>query len=198
MMHGDDDGMMMPPRIAPQQIIILPVVKDDNAEAVEAFCEKIGAQLKEKGFRIKVDNRDLRTPDKMWDAVKKGVPIRVEVGGREMEAGELTYVRRDIGRESKTTLSVDDFINQTQSILDDIHDTMLERTRKFRDENTHDVSSVNEIEEFFKAGKIGFTRAPVSILEDPALEKVMKDYALSTRNMPLADNGEKVLISKAY
>ena len=198
MMHGDDDGMMMPPRIAPQQIIILPVIKDDTAEAVETFCDEVAAELKAKGFRVKVDHRDMRTPDKMWDAVKKGVPIRVEVGAREMEAGQLTYVRRDIGRESKTTLSKDDFINQAESILDDIHDTMLQRTRAFRDENTHDVSSVAEIEEFFKAGKHGFTRAPIAVLEDPALEKVMSKYALSTRNMPLADNGEKVLIAKAY
>lgn len=198
MMHADDDGMIMPPRIAPQQIIILPVTKDDNAEAVEGFCEKIAADLKEKGFRVKLDNRDLRTPDKMWDAVKKGVPIRVEVGGREMEAGQLTYVRRDIGRDSKTTLDVADFINSATSILDDIHDTMLERTRQFRDENTHDVTGVDDIEAFFKAGKIGFCKAPVSVLEDAALEKVMSKYALTTRNMPHADNGEKVLIAKAY
>ena len=198
MMHADDDGMIMPPRIAPQQIIILPVTKDDNAEAVEAFCAKIAADLKAEGFRVKLDNRDMRTPDKMWDAVKKGVPLRVEVGGREIEAGELTYVRRDIGRESKTTLKVDEFMGKAQSVLDDIHDTMLERTRKFRDDNTHDVTSLDEIEAFFKAEKIGFLRAPVSILEDDKLEGLMKEYALSTRNMPNADNGEKVLIAKAY
>ncbi len=198
MMHADDDGMIMPPRIAPQQIIILPVTKDDNAQAVEEFCEKIADDLKAKGFRVKLDNRDMRTPDKMWDAVKKGVPIRVEVGGREMEAGQLTYVRRDIGRDSKTTLKVDEFTNQAESILDDIHDTMLERTRKFRDDNTHDVANVADIEAFYKAGKIGFVRADVSILEDSALEKVMGEYALTARNMPNADNGEKVLIAKAY
>lgn len=198
MMHGDDDGMIMPPRIAPQQIIILPVVKDDTAEAVEAFCEKLTADLKAKGFRVKLDNRDMRTPDKMWDAVKKGVPIRVEVGAREMEAGQLTYVRRDIGRDSKETLGVEEFMNKAQSVLDDIHDNMLARTRKFRDDNTHDVASVADIEAFFKAGKIGFTRAPVAVLEDAKLEAVMKEYGLSARNMPHADKGEKVLIAKAY
>ena len=134
----------------------------------------------------------------MWDAVKKGVPIRVEVGGREMEAGELTYVRRDIGRDSKTTLKTEDFVSQAQTILDDIHDNMLSRVRKFRDDNTHDVTSVEEVEAFFKADKLGFTRAPVAILDDPSLEEVMSEYSLSTRNMPLSDNGEKVLISKAY
>lgn len=198
MMHADDDGMIMPPRIAPQQIIILPVIKDDTAEAVEAFCDKIGVDLKAKGFRIKVDKREMRTPDKMWDAVKKGVPLRVEIGAREMEAGELTYVRRDIGRDSKTTLKVEDFLIQAQSVLDDIHDAMLARTRKFRDENTHDVKTVDDISSFFKAGKIGFVKAPVEILNDPKLEAVMTEYGLTTRNMPFIDKGKTVLLAKAY
>ena len=198
MMHADDDGMIMPPRIAPQQIIILPIIKGDTGDAVEAFCKKIADDLKAKSFRVKFDNRDMRTPDKMWDAVKKGVPIRVEVGAREMDAGQLTYVRRDIGRDSKTTLGVDEFIGQAESILDDIHDTMLARTRKFRDENTHEVSSVDDIEAFYKADGLGFVKAPIAVLDDPKLEAVMSEYSLTTRNMPHADNGEKVLIAKAY
>lgn len=198
MMHGDDDGMIMPPRIAPHQIVILPVTKSDNEEVVMAYCEKLRDDLKAKGLRVKLDNRDLRTPDKMWDAVKKGIPLRVEVGGREVENKELTHVRRDIGRDSKTTISVDQFLNQADSILDDIHDSMLARQRTFRDENTHDMETVQEIDDFFGDNKIGFARVPVSLLEDEALEAVMTKHSLSCRNMPLSDNGEKVLISKAY
>jgi prolyl-tRNA synthetase len=198
MMHGDDDGMIMPPRIAPQQIIILPVTKDDNEEAVMAYCEKLRDDLKATGLRVHLDKRDMRTPDKMWDAVKKGVPLRVEVGGREVENNELTHVRRDIGRDSKTTVNAQEFLTQATGILDDIHDAMLTRQRQFRDDNTHDMTSVQEIDDFFKADKIGFARVPVSLLEDSTLEKVMGEHSLSCRNMPLSDNGEKVLISKAY
>jgi prolyl-tRNA synthetase len=198
MMHGDDDGMIMPPRIAPQQIIILPVVKEDTEDKVFAFCEKLQKELKEQGFRVKFDKRDLRTADKMWDAVKKGVPLRVEVGGREVDAGQLTYVRRDIGKESKTTLGVEEFMSKAQGILDDIHDNMLANQRKFRDDNTHEVSSVTDIDEFYKAGKIGFVKVPVSLLKEEGLDKIMTDHGLSTRNMPFDDNGEKVLIAKAY
>ncbi len=168
-MHGDDDGMIMPPRIAPHQIIILPVIKDDNEAKIEAYCLKLRDDLKAKGFRVKYDNRDMRTPDKMWDAVKRGVPIRVEIGEREVDGNELTHVRRDIGRDSKTTVSADQFINDAQRILDDIHDNMLARVRKFRDDNTKDVTSVAEIEEFYKADKIGFVKAPIKILEDSNL-----------------------------
>lgn len=198
MMHGDDDGMIMPPRIAPQQIVILPVVKEETADSVNAFCQKLRDQLKEKGFRVKLDDRDLRTPDKMWDAVKKGIPLRVEIGGREVENGELTHVRRDLGRDSKTTVKVDDFLNNVQGIMDDIHESMLARQRKFRDDNTHDVSTVAEIDKFYKSGKIGFVKVPIELLKEDGLKKVMTDHSLSTRNMPFEDEGKKVLLAKAY
>lgn len=198
MMHGDDDGMIMPPRIAPHQIVILPVIKGDNETKIETYCLKLRDDLKKQGFRVKYDNRDMRTPDKMWDAVKRGIPLRVEIGEREVDANELTHVRRDIGRDSKTTVTSEDFVAQVQGILDDIHDNMLLRVRKFRDENTIEVKSVADIEAFYKTGKIGFVKAPVEILEDSTLEVVMKEYSLSTRNMPFSDNGKKVLIAKAY
>lgn len=198
MIHGDDDGMVMPPRIAPQQVVILPMTKDDNAEAVMAFANKVRDQLKAKGLRVLLDEREMRTPDKMWDAVKKGIPLRVEIGGREAEAEQVTTVRRDLGRESKTTLGVDEFISSVQDTLDAIHDEMLSRSRSFRDENTHEGSSVSDVKEFFAAGKIGFIKVPVALLEDTALEAVMKEYSLSTRCMPFADDGQKVIIAKAY
>ena len=198
MMHGDDDGMIMPPRIAPQQVVILPMLKGENDADILAFADKVAAQLKEQGVKAKVDARDMRTPDKMWDAIKKGVPLRVEIGGREMEAGEVTTVRRDIGRDSKQTISADQFVKDVQSMLDQIHDDMLAKSRKFRDENTAEGQSVADIEEFYKAGKIGFVKVPVDVLKDDKLEAVMKEHSLSARNMPFADDGKTVLIAKAY
>ena len=198
MMHGDDDGMVMPPRIAPQQVVILPVLKGDNDDAIMEYCEKIRVGLKEKGIRAKVDERDMRTPDKMWDAIKKGIPLRVEVGGREMEEGVVTHVRRDIGRDSKTTQSLDEFIAGAEGVLDAIHDDMLAGQTAFRVENTHDGQSVADIEAFFKAGKTGYIRVPVAVLDDDKLEAVMKDHGLTARNMPFADEGKTVLIAKAY
>ena len=198
MMHGDDDGMIMPPRIAPQQVVILPVLTGDNDEAIMAYCSEIAAQLKEKGIKAKVDARDMRTPDKMWDAIKKGIPLRVEVGGREMEEAQVTHVRRDLGRESKTTQSVESFVEDARGLLDAIHDDMLARSRSFRDENTHEGQTLADIEAFFKAGKTGLVKVPVAVLEDVGLDAVMKEYGLTTRCMPFVDNGRTVLIAKAY
>ena len=197
MIHGDDDGMVMPPRIAPTQIIILPVIKDGGADII-AYCEKIAADLKKAGFAAKVDSRDMRTPDKMWEAVKKGIPIRVEVGQREMEAGQVTFVRRDIGKDSKKTCSVAEFLGGIQGVIDDMHHAMLDRHRTFTKNNTADGKGASDIRDFFAAGKIGFVRVPVEALKDPALEAVKEEFKLSTRCMPFEDEGRKVILAKSY
>ncbi len=199
MTHGDDDGMAMPPRIAPQQVMIVPFVKNvDEDGGVFDFCDKIATELKAKDIRVHVDKRDMRTGEKKWDCVKKGVPLCVEIGGREMENSQVTVTRRDLGQPSKKTVSVDEFVSQAGKMLDDIHDSMLERSRTFTKEHTFDGSSLADIDDFFKADKLGLVRVPVSVLEDAKLEDVMKAYALSTRCMPFEDEGQKVLIGKAY
>ncbi len=199
MMHGDDDGMIMPPRVAPTQIIILPVIKDEaGAGALNEFCDKIQTALKKAGFSAKVDGRDMRTPDKMWEAVKKGIPVRVEVGQREMEANSVTFVRRDLGKESKTTCSVDEFMAKIQGVLDAIHDNLLSRNRQFLTANTADVSTVSDVRDFYAADKTGFVRVPVELLKEAELDKVRDEFKLSTRCMPFENEGRKVLLAKSY
>lgn len=199
MIHADDDGMIMPPRIAPIQVVILPVLKDDaSSGAILEFCDKLQKRLKAAGFAAKLDDRDMRTPDKMWEAVKKGIPVRVEVGQREMEADSVTFVRRDIGKDSKATCTADEFMDKIGGVLDDIHDALLARHKKFTADNTKDGQSVSDIRDYFAAGNIGFVRVPVSVLDDPELEKVKDEFKLSTRCMPFEDNGQKVLIAKSY
>lgn len=199
MIHGDDDGMVMPPRIAPEQIVVIPVVKSiEEDDGIFDYAQNIVNDLKAKGYRAHVDKRDMRNGDKMWDAVKKGIPLRVEIGGREMENSNVTFVRRDLGRDSKETVSADAFISRVPDLLDAIHDAMLKRSTMFRDQHTFSANDVFEIDDFFKAGKIGLLRVPVSVLDNPKLENIMKAYALSTRCMPFVDEGQKVLIGKAY
>ncbi len=199
MMHGDDDGMVMPPRIAPDQVVILPVTKgDENDASIMQFAEKLAADLKKKNIRVKLDTRDMRTPDKMWEAIKKGIPLRVEIGARETAAGEVTTVRRDIGRESKQTISAENFVNNAQKMLDEIHDDMLAKNRAYRDANTAEGNSVSDVSDFFEAGRLGYIKVPVSLLEEDSLAAIMKKHGLSSRNMPFTDKGQKVLIAKAY
>ncbi len=198
MVHGDDDGMIMPPKLAPVQVQIIPVMKDDKDAALLDYCNDLKKKLRAKGVRAKVDESEQRTPDKMWGCVKKGVPLRVEIGGREMAESKLTHVRRDIGKDSKATVTVDEFMGSVDKILQDIQDALFARAKKFRDEHVFDVKSVAEIREFFAADKIGFVKADVSILEDSELKKVMGEFSLTPRCMPFDDGGKKILIAKAY
>lgn len=199
MMHADDDGMIMPPRIAPHQVVILPVLKDEAATLkIMEYCAKIADDLKAKGIRAKIDERDLRTSDKMWDAVKKGIPVRVEVGQREMEDGQVTFVRRDIGRDSKKTVTADEFVSGVSGVLDDIHDAMLAKSRAFRDANVFEGKLLSDVNDFFASGKPGFIKVPADVLKDANLENVFKEHGLTSRCMPFADDGQTVIIGKAY
>ncbi len=198
MIHADDDGMIMPPRIAPQQVVILPIIKDGAGEELIAYAQKIAADLKKAGITAKCDLRDMRTPDKMWEAVKKGIPVRVEIGEREREQNQVTFVRRDLGKESKKTVTTDEFIKGIHGVLDDMHDAMLAKSRKHRDDNTVEGNSLADVKAFFEAGKAGFVKVPVAVLKEAGMDEVMQQHGLSARNMPFTDNGHKVLIAKAY
>lgn len=199
MTHGDDDGVIMPPRVAPHQVCIIPVIRDESQAAeLLNYSNKVKAQLKEKGIRVHIDDSENRTPDKMWRAIKKGVPIRVEIGGREMEEGTLTYIRRDLGKESKKTVGIAEFSASVQGLLDDMHEALLTRARNFMNERIFDVKDVAALNAFYSEGGIGFARINASLLNDEAFEAVKKQHGLTTRCLPLADGGGKAIIGKAY
>ena len=198
MTHSDDDGLICPPRIAPHQVTIIPVVRDDSAAAVMEYCQKLAAQLKEKGIRVHLDDSDGRTGDKMWGSIKKGVPLRVEAGQREMEEGNVTHTRRDLGRDSKTTCSMEEFVNIAPSILDDIHNAMFKRAQHELNDRTYQMSSLTEAREFFARGDVGFVKMDSSILDDADYEALKKEHSVSSRCLPFEDDGKTVIIGKSY
>lgn len=199
MTHGDDDGMIMPPRIAPQQVVVIPIIRDDsNVPALHEYCQKLKSKLKEKNIHVHIDDSEARTPDKMWGAIKRGVPIRVEIGSREMEEGKLTYVRRDIGKDSKATVTVDEFVNSIQGVLDDMHKAMFEKAKAFRDQNITDVKTLTDAEAYYKKGGNGFIRLNTTEFKSGNFDKLKSEYSLTTRCMPMSDKGAKIIIGKAY
>lgn len=199
MTHSDDDGLIMPPRIAPQQIMILPITKDDGtAGAVTDFCQKIANDLRSLGLRVAVDTSDRRAPDKMWSAVKKGIPIRVEVGAREMEQGMLTHTRRDLGRDSKTTCSVAEFLGNVKAQLDAIHQNMYDKVKRETAARIKTVTTFSDVKEFYTSGQVGFIRMPVEILDQPEYQTFKKEHSLTSRCLPFEDEGRMVLIGKSY
>jgi prolyl-tRNA synthetase len=191
--------MIMPPRVAPTQVMIIPFIKDEaTAGPIIEKAQEVAKRLKAAGIRAKVDASEKRTPDKMWDAIKKGVPIRAEIGQRELEAGQITFIRRDIGKDSKATVTYDQFVAQVPSVLDEIHTNLYKRSFDLSRSRVKQVSSVADIKNFFTSDEVGFAHAPIALLDDPAYAEVKKENGLSSRCLPFEDEGQKVLIGKSY
>lgn len=198
MTHADDDGVILPPKIAPHQVAILPIMKDEDQAQVLEYCDKLAARLKEKGIRVSLDRSDERSANKMWDAIKKGIPLRVEAGMRDIEAGNVVHTRRDLGRESKTVCSVDEFVNNVESILADMQQNLFDKAKKFQDENIQKVENLAEAKAFFAEGKIGFVKMDSKFLDDPAFEAIKQEFSVTPRCVPFSDDGASVIIGKSY
>lgn len=138
--HGDDNGLMLPPKIAPYQVVIIPV---GHSEEVAVACKEVQAMLSSSGVRVLVDSvedESLGFKINKWEL--KGVPLRLELGERELKEKLLTAVRRDTGDKAK--VSIDDIVLQVNQVLDSIQDHMLTESQRNLQENTHIVDSYDE------------------------------------------------------
>jgi prolyl-tRNA synthetase len=157
MMHSDDDGLVLPPRIAPTQIVILPITpKEETRARVLETCDALALQLRGKHFadaplEVEVDKRDLGGGVKNWEWIKKGVPIRVEIGPRDLEKSSVEVSRRDQSGRSKQSMSVQEFAATAPELLTSIQQDLYDRAKKFQEENTHTIESKKEFYDFFTA-----------------------------------------------
>jgi len=155
MAHGDDDGIRLPPRLAPSQVVILPVIpKDKFRDSVLDACDRIAAQLRELRWqddpvRVHVDKRDRPGGTKNWEWIKKGAPVRVEIGPRDIESGSVFVGRRDKGHKDKSSYPVDEFLHAVPGILDEIQQALYDQALAFRDTHTRDIDSQEEFYAFF-------------------------------------------------
>ncbi len=157
MAHSDDDGLILPPRIAPAHIVISPVSpKPETRDAVYAAVDKLAAELRAQTFmgeplRVEVDKRDIGGGQKNWEWIKKGVPIRVELGPRDLEKGSVAVARRDKGPKEKEFLPMADFVAQAAGILQTIQDALLARATALRDAHTVKIDTKEDFYAFFTA-----------------------------------------------
>ena len=143
--HGDDQGLIMPPGIAPFQIVLIPIFKKDNQETVMAAAKEMETVLTKAGFRVKFDDRDDRPGAKYYEWEMKGVPLRLELGGRDIENKVVSFFRRDTAE--KGTISVENLIPGVQLILDDISDNMFNRANEIQKQRMQDIDSMENIPE---------------------------------------------------
>jgi prolyl-tRNA synthetase len=157
MTHGDDDGLVLPPRIAPTQIMILPITpKEDTRARVLEACDALALQLRGKHFadsrlEVEVDRRDLGGGVKNWEWIKKGVPIRLEIGPRDLEKNSVEVYRRDQASKAKESMSIQEFVANASEILMSIQKNLYDRAKKFQEENTRVIESKKEFYDFFTA-----------------------------------------------
>jgi prolyl-tRNA synthetase len=155
MAHGDDDGVILPPRIAPSQIVILPITpKEETRVKVLEACDKLARNLREVRFfdvaiEVEVDRRDLGGGVKNWEWTKKGVPLRVEIGPRDLEKNSVAISRRDQSVKAKDFISMEEFISRVPEILASIQQNLYDRAKQFRDENTRNIDSKKDFYDFF-------------------------------------------------
>jgi prolyl-tRNA synthetase len=155
MTHGDDLGLMMPPRLAPIQVVMVPIYrKDAEKTAVLEATHRLKDELVAAGIRVKVDDRDNLSPGyKFNDWELRGVPVRIEIGPRDVEKHSVAVARRDRpGREGKVFLSQDGLVPQIGSLLDEIHKGMLAGATTFREDNTHEVGDYDAFKEAVASG----------------------------------------------
>jgi prolyl-tRNA synthetase len=186
MTHSDDDGLMVPPRLAPTHVVILPVMhKLETAQQVLDYCRKLAEDLRAQHFagraiEVEVDARDLRGGDKMWQWVKKGVPLRIEVGPRDIEQGAVFMARRDRGAKDKQAMPRDQFVQGCAALLQEIQDGMFARAAAFREQHTRRIDTKAEFEAFFTPKRAGDEHQPPEIHGGFALAHFCGDAAVET------------------
>ena len=200
MTHSDDDGLVLPPKVAPTQVVIIPIFRtDEEKPRVIEYCRKVAAELRAQRFAdrvvsVLVDERDERGGEKVWGWIKKGVPVRLEVGPRDMEKDSLFVGRRDRTPKDKQSIPRAEFVASVAAPLQSIHDTLFERARAQREQHTHHIDSREEFYKFFTAPSVpenaptpihgGFALTHFS--GDVDLEKKIKDdLGVTVRCIPL-------------
>ncbi len=204
MTHSDDDGLVLPPRIAPAHVVIIPVTpKEESRAAVLDYCRELKQELEAQPFldgrvKVELDDRDMRGGEKTWSWIKKGIPVRAEVGPRDMEQRAVFVGRRDHGPKEKQAIPRDEFIGTIGAILDDIQDNLLARARAHRDEHSREITSEAEFLEFFtpqnkEDPEIHGGFAIMGFCCDPELEeRIAKEHKVTVRCIPIATENEEV------
>jgi prolyl-tRNA synthetase len=192
MTHGDDDGLVLPPAIAPYQVVIIPILPEQNE-----YAHKVASRLTPHALRVYVDDSDARSADKMWKWIRRGAPLRVEVGAKESESEMITLTRRDIGKESKQTIASKDAAKTIEKLLAEIQSNLLRRSQELNARMIHGVADLKELATELDAGRIGFFRLPYSATLVPEFDAMMEKYKISRRCLDDADP-TFVFVAKSY
>ena len=198
MTHSDDDGLIIPPRIAPVKIVIVPISKNQSTaeNVLLPKARELAAKLDEKlgGLCVKIDTDfHMRPADRFFTHIQKGVPLRIELGEKDLQSGTFRTVRRDTG--AKLDIPAENIISEAVKILDDIQNNLFNRAKDFREKNTHDAKSYDELKEILNT-QGGFVRAYFAgSVEDE--KKIKEETGGATPRCILEGQGKCIITGKS-
>ena len=196
MTHSDDDGLVLPPRLAPQQVVILPIFRNEAEEsAVMEHCSHLKNQIASLTYagepiRVEIDARDMRGGEKKWYHVKRGVPIRLEIGPRDLENGTVFVGRRD--QPKSIGLPQVELLNTLPELLTEFQQGLFDRALALRTEHTRQITDLAEFKDFFtpknqKRPEIHGGFAHCHFVDCPETEAILKPLKVTPRCIPLDD-----------
>ena len=226
MTHADDDGMVCPPKLAPQQVVIIAIAqKPEDRHRVVEYCKHLANELRAQRYadqplRVELDIRDANGGERKWQWVKKGAPIRLEIGPRDIDSDSLSMGRRDKASNDRTSIPRAEFVATVGTILQDIQDALFARALHHRDSHTKQIDTRDDFYSFFAdpAKKKDSDPTPIHggfamthYNGDPKLEAKIKDeLKVTVRCIPLAGgepgtcpftgepSAQRVVWAKAY
>src|SRR5579864_1560566 len=181
MVHGDDSGLVLPPNVAPYQVVIVPIGRENWRETVLPKAKAVQDQLRAAGIRVTLDERDERPGWKFSEWEMRGVPLRLEIGPKDIEKQAVLVARRDT--REKQSFAMDGLVPRLRQLLADVQQGLLERARRFRDDHTHRTSSYDEFKQIME-GRPGFVIAPWCGQAD-CEARIKAETQATIRNMPL-------------
>ncbi|MBX7213898.1 MAG: proline--tRNA ligase [Thermoflexales bacterium] len=209
MVHGDDQGLRLPPRIAPLQAVIVPIYKtDDEKSRVMEAADRIFRALKAAGIRVRLDDRDETPGFKFNDWEMRGVPVRVEIGPKDVANNSVALARRDIpGKAGKSFTPQDGLPEKIKALFEDIHNSLLRQAEAFQKANIREANTWDELK---AAVQDGWALTP--LLDDPAVDARLKEeLQVTNRNFPFDQEPgewtcvvtgkpvtERALVARAY
>lgn len=201
MCHSDDDGARLPPRISPKQIVIIPITPNtETAGEVIAYAESLAQQLRNvvfygKKLTVEVDKRDLRGGEKNWEWIKKGIPLRIEVGPRDLAANTVVLAQRNKPHKEKQSYPIQKLLQEATNILEAIQNSLYQEAKLFRDKHINtEITTLEEMRRFFTPKNEekpeihgGFVLG--KWCGDPETEEILKDLKVSIRCLPTKQRG---------
>ncbi|HNP48409.1 MAG TPA: proline--tRNA ligase [Bacteroidia bacterium] len=188
MAHSDDDGLVLPPKLAPIQVVIVPIYKtDEQLAAISAVADKIQAELKAKGVSVKYDDRDTQKPGwKFSEYEFKGVPVRIAIGPRDLENGTVEVARRDT--KEKSVMHITDLSIKVEHLLEQIQSNLYNKALNFRDTHTYKADTYDEFKQRLDEG--GFVMAHWDGTTETEL-KIKEETKATIRCIPMNQKAEE-------